>query len=208
MDQLRIVDLAGGVVQDHDQTIITIILKPAMLAAVDVQHHTRHLAPRSSSTVRTAPPFPGYQSRALQRWFPPRVAQLDPFPLLELFVEVPHVQVAVLLLLQPQNRFASFQRHPPLAGLPFSPVAQTVVACCSNRSRHRRIVRGVTPMISAADSQLIRLAIAFSNTSCNFIIRSPSADGICWLGSIQTASPAAFFKRTDHVFITADKSCA
>jgi hypothetical protein len=41
-------------------------------------------------------------------------------------VKVPHVQVQVLLLVQLQNRFASFQHHPPLAGLPFSPVAQTV----------------------------------------------------------------------------------
>src|ERR1019366_8366175 len=80
--------------------------------------------------------------------------------------------------------------------------------CSSIRSRHRRIVRGVTPMISAADSQLIRLAIAFSNTSCNFIIRSTSAAGIDWLDSIQTASPAALIKRTDHVLIRPDTSCA
>jgi hypothetical protein len=43
-------------------------------------------------------------------------------------VKVPHVQVQVLLLVQLQNRFASFQHHPPLAGPPFSPVAQTVGA--------------------------------------------------------------------------------
>src|ERR1019366_9288634 len=80
--------------------------------------------------------------------------------------------------------------------------------CSPIRPRHRRIVRGVTPMISAADSQLIRLASAFSNTSCNFIIRSTSADGISWLDFIQPASPAAFIKRTDHVLIRPDRSCA
>jgi hypothetical protein len=52
------------------------------------------------------------------------------------------------------------------------------------------------------------LAIAFSNTSCNFIIRSTSAAGIDWLDSIQTASPPAFIKRTDHVLIRPHRSCA
>ena len=49
--------------------------------------------------------------------------------------------------------------------------------------RQRRIVRGVTPMISAADSQLIFLAIAFSSTSWVFIIRSTSRKGKVWFGS-------------------------
>lgn len=35
-------------------------------------------------------------------------------------------------------------------------------------------MRGVTPMISAAVTQLIFLAIAFNSTSCSFIIRSIS----------------------------------
>lgn len=44
-------------------------------------------------------------------------------------------------------------------------------------SLQRRIVRGVTPMISAAVTRLIFLAIAFNSTSCNFIIRAiPAAE--------------------------------
>jgi len=39
----------------------------------------------------------------------------------------------------------------------------------------RRIVRSVTPAISAASSQLIFFAIAFRITSCNFIARSIAA---------------------------------
>lgn len=62
-------------------------------------------------------------------------------------------------------------------------------------------------MNSAADSQLIRLAIAFSNTSCNYIIRATSVVGIGWLDSIQPP-PTAFIKRTDHVLIRADRSFA
>ena len=38
-------------------------------------------------------------------------------------------------------------------------------ASFSSRSRHRRIVRSVTPMISAAAHQVIFFAIAFNNTS-------------------------------------------
>jgi len=41
LGQLRIVDLAGGVVQDYDQIVPAFILKPLMIAAVDVQHHAR-----------------------------------------------------------------------------------------------------------------------------------------------------------------------
>jgi hypothetical protein len=57
---------------------------------------TGHLASGSSSAVRTASPFPRDQSRALQRLLHPCVAQFDAFHLLELFVEVPNVQVEVL----------------------------------------------------------------------------------------------------------------
>ena len=41
LGQLRIVDLAGGVVQDHDQVVLTLILKSPVFATVDVQHHPR-----------------------------------------------------------------------------------------------------------------------------------------------------------------------
>src|SRR5579862_8419884 len=39
----------------------------------------------------------------------------------------------------------------------------------------RRIVRSVTPAISAASSQLIFFAIAFRITSCSFVVRSIAA---------------------------------
>ena len=39
--QLGIVDLAGGIVQDYDQVVPTLILKPLVIAAVNVQHHPR-----------------------------------------------------------------------------------------------------------------------------------------------------------------------
>jgi len=55
-------------------------------------------------------------------------------------------------------------------------VTQTdAVLFAEYRSLIRRIVRSVTPAISAASSQLIFFAIAFRITSCNFIVRSIAA---------------------------------
>src|SRR3954447_3522553 len=39
LDQLCVVDLARSIVQYHDEFVITLIPKPAMLTAIDVQHH-------------------------------------------------------------------------------------------------------------------------------------------------------------------------
>ena len=73
----------------------------------------------------------------------------------------------------------------------------------------RRIVRSVTPAISAASNQLIFLAIAFKITSCNFIIRSMlrrlsilglsnSSIAAAWLSGQITYS----FDRTNHILTT------
>jgi hypothetical protein len=43
------------------------------------------------------------------------------------------------------------------------------------------------------------LAIAFSNTSCTFIIRSISLAEYCWQAFTSPALPTLFSKRTDHV---------
>ncbi len=53
-------------------------------------------------------------------------------------------------------------------------------------------------MISAAETQLIFLAIAFNNTSCSFIIRSTSRLGTLWLDSTPQSPPPP----------KADTSCA
>jgi hypothetical protein len=53
-------------------------------------------------------------------------------------------------------------------------------------------------MISAASHQVIFFAMAFSSTSCSFIIRSISAAVYC-LGVFNPSSVAAAAKRTDHV---------
>jgi hypothetical protein len=90
---------------------------------------------------------------------------------------------------------------------PFRRSARPSWPSSSNRSCQRRIVRGVTPMISAAITQLIFFAIAFNSTSCSFIVRSISA-GICssWAHLLGSRFHRRFSKRTDHALIRADKS--
>ena len=39
MDQLRVIDLTGGIIQNHNQIQLPFILKPSMLATIDVQQH-------------------------------------------------------------------------------------------------------------------------------------------------------------------------
>ena len=97
LHQLRVIDLAGGVVQNHDQIVIAVVLKPAVFAPVDVQHHTRHGPPRTAPTVR-APLVPlRHQTGPLQRLLHPAVAEPDPFHLRELLVKVTHVEISILV---------------------------------------------------------------------------------------------------------------
>src|SRR5258705_13852151 len=64
--QLGVVDLAAGIVQDDDQVMPALILKPAMAAAIDVQKHARQRTTRSSFAMHHAPPSPHYQPASLQ----------------------------------------------------------------------------------------------------------------------------------------------
>ena len=122
LGQLRIVDLAGGVVQDHDQVVPALILKPLMIAAVDVQHHPRQRTPLTPLAMHAAPGLALHQTGSLQRLLHPRVAQPDLMFLAELLMKVPHVQIEVLVPIQAQNLFGLLLRHAPAAWLPPSPV--------------------------------------------------------------------------------------
>ena len=97
LHQLRVVDLAGGVVQNHDQVIPAIVVQPAMLAAVDVQQHPRQRPSRPPPPVRSPLVPLGHQPGSLQRFLHPGVAQLDRVLVPQLLVEVPDVQVVVRL---------------------------------------------------------------------------------------------------------------
>src|SRR4051794_11060132 len=50
-DQLGVVDLARGVIQNDDHVIPAVVLQPAVLAAIDVQQHARKRPPLSTPTA-------------------------------------------------------------------------------------------------------------------------------------------------------------
>jgi len=89
----RVIDLAGGVVQNHDQVMLTIIIQPLMRAPVNMQNHPRHGPAWTPSAVRPTLVSFGHQAGSLQGFLYQGVAQLDRVLVLQLFVEVPYVQV-------------------------------------------------------------------------------------------------------------------
>src|SRR5712692_423788 len=128
LHQLRVIDLAGGVIQHHDQVVPLLIPQPAMRTAVDVQQHPDHRSPLAPPPMHAALPRLDRQPRSLQRQLHPGVAELDPVLLAQLLVKVPHTEIAILLPIQPQHLFGERQRHTAGTGLPGAPVIQPVVA--------------------------------------------------------------------------------
>src|SRR5437879_12905520 len=98
-----------------------------VFAAVDVQHHPRQRTPRTPVAVNPAPGLALPQAGCLQRLLHPRIAQPDLMFLDELLMEVPHVQVEVLVPVETEHLVGLLLRHPPAAWLP-PPVKQALVA--------------------------------------------------------------------------------
>jgi hypothetical protein len=95
---LRVVDLTGGIIHEHQQVIPALVVEPAMLAAIDVQHHSWQGPPLSPLPVFAALASRLDQTRTLQRLLHPGVTQADVMLTAQLLVKVPHVKVKVLLL--------------------------------------------------------------------------------------------------------------
>jgi len=93
-----------------------------------MQQHARQRTSRTPLAVHAALPAPGHQSGALQRLLHPRVAQLDPVLLHQLLVKMAHVQIEILLPIQPQHLLHLGQRHPPTTRPAPPPVHQPVIA--------------------------------------------------------------------------------
>src|SRR5262250_2956234 len=70
--QLCVVDLAGGIVQDHDPVIPAFVLEPLMMAPVDVQQHARQGTPRPALAMGTVLALPRHQSPPLATLTSPR----------------------------------------------------------------------------------------------------------------------------------------
>src|SRR5258708_5401341 len=126
--QLRVIDLARGVVQNHDQVVPPFILKPLVAAAVDVQQHPRQRPPLAPFAMHPALAPPRHQPRSLQRLLHPGVAQLDAMLSFQLLVKMLYVHVEILLPVEREYFLHGCQRHPPMRRLPSPPVHQTVVS--------------------------------------------------------------------------------
>src|SRR5215475_13078751 len=109
--QLGVIDLAGGVIHDHQQVVPAIVTEPAMLTGINVQEHPGQGPPRSPLTIFAALALRLYQSRSLQSLLHPGVTQLNLVFTLQLLVKVTHVEVKVLFLVEPQYFFYRSQRH-------------------------------------------------------------------------------------------------
>jgi len=70
-------------------------------APVDVQQHPRQRPPFPPPPVHPALAFPPHQPCSLQRFLHPRIAQPNLMLLAQLLVKMSHVQIEILLLVQP-----------------------------------------------------------------------------------------------------------
>src|SRR6185312_6695955 len=119
LHQLRVVNLACGIVENHDQVVPALILKPLVPAAVDMQQHPRQRPPLAPSR---------HQARSLQRLLHPGVTQLDPVLGLQLLVKMLHVQIEIFFSIQREHLLYRRHRHPATRRLAPPPVQQPVVA--------------------------------------------------------------------------------
>src|ERR1019366_6974544 len=128
LHQLRVIDLAAGIIQNHDQVIPALIPEPAVMTAVDVQQQARQgpsFAPLAMHPTLAA--F-GHQTGALQGPLDPGVAPADAVLLPQLLVKMLHVQIEILFPVEPQHSLHLGQRD-ALGRRPAPPpVEQPVIA--------------------------------------------------------------------------------
>src|SRR5215472_7093501 len=128
LGELRVVNLAGGIVQDHNQVIPAFVLKPLVMATVDVQQHAWQWTALPPLAMHPAFAGPCYQPSSLQRGFHPRVAQIDLVFGLQLLVKMADVEIEILLSIQPEDRFHRRQGNSLRGWLATTSVKQPVVA--------------------------------------------------------------------------------
>src|SRR3989475_2779134 len=110
------------------RVIPALILKPTVTAAIDVQHQAGQRPPRTPLAMHSSLAPSPHQSGTLQRQLHPGVAQLDLVLVLQLLLEMPHVQIEIPIAVEPQHLLHPRHRHPFGRGLALPPVEQTVIA--------------------------------------------------------------------------------
>jgi hypothetical protein len=100
---LRVVNLAGGIIEHHQQIVAAAVPQPGVRAAIQMQQHARQRTTRSPPAMHPAPPPLGHQSGTLQRQLHPGVAQGNAMLLPQLLVKMAHVEIEILLAIQRQH---------------------------------------------------------------------------------------------------------
>jgi hypothetical protein len=85
------------VIENHDQVVPALILKPLVAAAIDVQQHAWYGPPFTPFSVHAPLAFPRHQPSSVQSLLDPGVTELNLMLLHELLVEMQHVEVKILL---------------------------------------------------------------------------------------------------------------
>src|SRR5438128_12540590 len=148
-----------------------------------------------------------HQSGSLQRQLHPGVAQLDLVLVLQLLVEMPHVQIEIPIAIEPQHLLHQRHRHPFRRGLALPPVEQTVIAkllVTLSPAPH-------LPITDADDLGRLPPRDPFRHGSQNHFLyfHRPFHRGLRvreHASHVLLPSPPA--KRTDHLLIRPDISCA
>src|SRR5437588_1999191 len=207
LHQLRVINLAGGIVQNHDQVIPALVLKPAVPAAVDVQQHAGQRPPWTPLAMHPALAPPGHQSRPLQCLLHPAVAEFNPMLIAELLMKMPHVQIVIAVTIQPQHLLHQRQRHPPRRRLPTPPIKQSVIA-------ELFVTFAPAPHVPVADADDLRCLpprdLLRHGPQNHFLyFHRPLHRGLrVREHACHVLLPSPPEKRTDHVLSQPDISCA
>ncbi len=122
LDQKRRIDLAGGIIQRHDEIKLGRPFEPRKGATILMQHHAHAWLARPLAPVRPAPGGPLHKPRRLQLHLGPGVAPAEVVLPLQVLVEVLHVPTHVVgpvLAKHPDNLV---DRHPLARRLAKTPI--------------------------------------------------------------------------------------
>src|SRR5271170_1800730 len=111
LHHLRVVNLTGAIIQNHDQIVPALLSQPTVPAAVDVQPHPRQGSARSSFAVRSALAPTRHHPRSLQNPFHPAVAEPNLMLGPQLLVKVLHIQIEITLPVQLQHPLHGRHRY-------------------------------------------------------------------------------------------------
>src|SRR5207248_1108557 len=89
IDQLHVIDLAGRIIEDHDEVLILIQTRnPSMTASIHMQHHARQRTSWTLLAVRSALGVSPHQSGILEGRLDPCIAERNLFLAVQLLHEM------------------------------------------------------------------------------------------------------------------------